>query len=122
LVRAVGYALGCGVVWLGYALEGGRCVRRFGRCVVRGRASMDADNWIQRRGAASLAPALEKMPQLISLTLRGARIRLLGGASGAVGGLYLWCVLLGTCLDAVCCGWGARLRSGDACDGLGGVW
>jgi hypothetical protein len=37
LVRAVGYALGCDVVWLGYALEGGRCGRRFARCVLRGR-------------------------------------------------------------------------------------
>jgi hypothetical protein len=27
LVRAVGYALGCGVVWVGYALEGGRAMR-----------------------------------------------------------------------------------------------
>jgi hypothetical protein len=36
LVRAVGYALGCDVLWLGYALEGGRCVRRFARCVLRG--------------------------------------------------------------------------------------
>jgi hypothetical protein len=76
LVRAVGYALGCGVVWVRYLLEGGRCVRRLGRCVVRGRAAMDAGNRIGPEGAASLALALEKMPQLTSLTLRGARIRL----------------------------------------------
>ena len=75
MVRAVGYALGCGVVWLGCALEGGRCGRRNPRCVLRGRAAMDADNRIGREGAASLAPVLEKMPQLTSLDLGGARIR-----------------------------------------------
>jgi hypothetical protein len=36
LVRGVGYALGCGVKWLGYALESGRCVRRIARCVLEG--------------------------------------------------------------------------------------
>ena len=40
-----------------------------------GRAAMDADNRIGRKGAASLAPALEKMTQLTSLNLGGARIR-----------------------------------------------
>ena len=75
LVRAVGYALGCDVAWLGYALEGGRCGRRFARCVLRGRAAMDAGNEIGPEGAASLAPALEKMPQLTSLCLECARIR-----------------------------------------------
>ena len=45
-------------------------------CVLRGRAAMDAGNQIGPEGAASLAPALERMPQLTSLTLRGAGIRL----------------------------------------------
>ncbi len=36
-VCAVGYALGCDEMWLGYALAGGRCRRRFARCVLRGR-------------------------------------------------------------------------------------
>ena len=76
MVRAVGYALGCNVVGLGYAREGGRCLRRFARCVLRGRAAMDAGNELGPEGAASLAPALEKMPQLTSLDLVGARIRL----------------------------------------------
>ena len=78
---------------------------------------MDAANDIGPEGAASLAPALEKMPQLTSLNLKGARIRFGRGLEG-LGGLCLWCVLLGTRLDAVWCGWGARLRAGDACDGL----
>ncbi len=74
-VRAFGYALGCDVVWLGYALEGGGCVRLLARCVLRDRAAMDAGNRIGPEGAASLAPALEKMPQLTLLDLKGARIR-----------------------------------------------
>jgi hypothetical protein len=84
---------------------------------------MDAGNSIGLlpEGAASLAPALEKMPQLTSLTLTGARIRLWARPRGE-GGSLLWCVLLGTRLDAVWCGWGTRLRAGDACDGLRGVW
>jgi hypothetical protein len=36
---------------------------------------MDAANRLGPEGAASLAPALEKMPQLTSLDLEGARIR-----------------------------------------------
>jgi hypothetical protein len=88
-VRAVGYALGCGVVWLGCALEGGRCVRRIGRCVIEGRAAMDAGNDIGPEGAASLAPALEKMPQLTSLDLRGARIRF-GARPRGLGALVRW--------------------------------
>ncbi len=75
LVRGVGYALGCDVVWLAYALEGGRCGRRIARCVLRGRAAMDSGNELGPEGAASLAPALEKMPQLTSLNLAGALIR-----------------------------------------------
>ena len=40
-----------------------------------GRAAMDADNELRPEGAASLAPALEKMTQLTSLNLGCARIR-----------------------------------------------
>ena len=40
-----------------------------------GLAAMDAGNGVGPEGAASLAPALEKMPQLTSLNLGGARIR-----------------------------------------------
>ncbi len=40
-----------------------------------GRAAMDAGNRIGPEGAASLAPALERMPLLSSLDLGGARIR-----------------------------------------------
>ena len=85
-----------------------------------GRAAMDADNELGPEGAASLAPALEKMPQLTSLNLSGARIRFWARPRGA-GGLCLRCGLLGTRLDAVWCGWGTRLRAGDAADGLRGV-
>jgi hypothetical protein len=56
---------------------------------LRGRAAMDAGNYIGREGAASLAPALEKMPQLTSLDLRGARIRFWARAWGAWGSLSL---------------------------------
>ena len=42
MVGAVGYALGCDVVWLRYALEG---VRRFARCVLRGRAGDGCREW-----------------------------------------------------------------------------
>ena len=81
---------------------------------------MDAENRLGPEGAASLAPALEKMPQLTSLNLRCARIRFWARPQ-AFGGLFLWCVQLGTRLDAMWCGWGMRLRAGDACDGLRGV-
>jgi hypothetical protein len=97
LMRAVGYALGCDVVWLGYALEGGRCGRRIARCVLRGGAAMDADNRIGPEGAASLAPALERMPLLSSLQLWGARIRV-GRGLGGCGGPGHWCVPLGYAL------------------------
>ena len=117
MVRGAGYALGCDVVWMAYALEGGRCLGRFARCVLRGGAAMDADNMIGAEGVASLAPALEKMPLLTSLDLACARIRFWARPRGA-GGLCLWCVLSGTRLDAMWCGWGARLRAGDGCDGL----
>ena len=82
-----------------------------------GRAAMDAGNELGREAAASLAPALEKMPQLTSINLRGARIRF----RARLGCSRLWCVLLGTRLDAMWCGWGTRLRAGDAADGLRGV-
>jgi hypothetical protein len=75
------------VVWLGYALAGGRCGRRIARCVLEGRAAMDAGNHLGREGAASLAPALEKMPQLTFIDLRCARTRFW---SGGWWGLCLW--------------------------------
>ncbi len=75
------------MVWLGYSLEGGGCGRRIARCVLRcvlrGRAAMDAGNGIGPEGAASLAPALEEMPQLTSLILGGARIRFWARPRGA---------------------------------------
>jgi hypothetical protein len=37
----LGRLLGLDVLWLGYALKGGRCVRRFARCVLRGGAGGD---------------------------------------------------------------------------------
>ncbi len=46
-----------------------RAGRRIARCVLEGRAAMDAGNRLGREGAASLAPALEKMTQLTSLNL-----------------------------------------------------
>jgi hypothetical protein len=58
-----------------------------------GRAAMDADNRIGPEGAASLAPALEKMTQLTSLYLGGARTRFWARRRG-VGGVFFfgaWC-------------------------------
>jgi hypothetical protein len=81
---------------------------------------MDADNVFGPEGAASLAPSLERIPQLTWLDLRGARIRIGRG----LGGLRVYRVfgaLSRTCLDAMWCGWGTHLRAGDACDGLRGV-
>ena len=83
-----------------------------------GRAAMDAGNELGPEGAASLALALEKMPQLTSLDLGGARIRFWARPQGRLEGLFLWCVPLGTRLDAVWSRWGMRLRAGDAADGL----
>jgi hypothetical protein len=57
-----------------------------------GRAAMDAGR-IGPEGAASLAPALEKMPQLTSLELGRARIRFWARRRG-VGGVFFfgaWC-------------------------------
>ena len=79
--------------------------------MLEGRAAMDADNRLGPEGAASLAPALEKMPQLTSLDLVGARIRFLARPSGA-GATCLRCVLLGTRLDAMRCGMGYALEGG----------
>ncbi len=71
-----------------------------------GRAAMDADNGIRPEGAASLAPALEKMTQLTSLALRGAGIRFgrgLGGWGVRVVGACRWvrawmrCGVVGVC-------------------------
>ncbi len=56
---------------------------------LRGRAAMDADNDIGPEGAASLAPALEKMPQLTSIGLFGARIRFWARPRGVWGSLSL---------------------------------
>ncbi len=55
------------------------------RCVLRGRAAMDAGNELGPEGAASLAPALERMTQLASLDLEGARIRIGRGTGGLKG-------------------------------------
>ena len=57
----------CGVVWVcacGRAMRPTDC-----EVCAEGRAAMDAGNELGREGAASLAPALEKMPQLTSLKL-----------------------------------------------------
>ena len=108
LVRAVGYALGCDVVWLGYALEGGRCVRRFARCVLRGgrRWMQGMMSGVRRRHRL---PALEKMPQLTWLDLGGARIRFWARASGSWGvGVF------GACCSGTLAGggWVRRFASG----------
>jgi hypothetical protein len=100
LVGAVGYALGCDVVWFGYALEG---VRQFARCVLRGgRRLMQAmgsgvrgrHRWgrCSRRCRSSPRSASE---------VRGFA---LGEAFGGLGGPGRWWVLLGTRLDAMWCG------------------
>ena len=62
---------------------------------------MDADNGIGAAGMASLAPALERMPQLTSLDLKSAQIGT--GEAWSVGacmlrGFVLWA------LDALRCG------------------
>jgi hypothetical protein len=54
---------------------------------------MDAENRIGDTGVASLAPALEKMPQLTSLNLYGARIGIGRGVERAgllLRGFVLW--------------------------------
>ncbi len=57
-----------------------------------GRAAMDAGNYIGPEGAASLAPALEKMPQLTSLHLGSARIRFWARRRGV-----WWVFFFGAC-------------------------
>ncbi len=54
-----------------------------------GRAAMDAGNDIGPEVMASLAPALEKMTQLTSLDLGGARTRCWARRRG-VWGSFLW--------------------------------
>ncbi len=54
---------------------------------------MDAGNRIGDAGAASLVPALEKMPQLTSLNLSSARISLDRGF-GDFGSLGCFCGVL----------------------------
>ncbi len=70
-------------------------------CVLRGRAAMDAGNRIGREWAASLAPALEKMPQLTSLNLTCAQIRFGRGLEG-----------LGVFVFGACCWVRAWMRCG----------
>jgi hypothetical protein len=79
---------------------------------------MDADNWIGPEEAALLAPALEKMTQLTSLGLYGARTRFWARPLG-LGGLFLWVRGVGYALGCDLVWLGVRrLRAGDACDGL----
>ena len=56
-----------------------------------GRAAMDAGNRVGPEGAASLAPALDKMPQLTSLELEGAGIRFWARPRGLGGGDLVFC-------------------------------
>jgi hypothetical protein len=58
-----------------------------------GQTAMDAGNDMGPAGAASLAPALEKLTQLTSLDLASARIRV-WARLGRRGSLWLRCVLL----------------------------
>ncbi len=92
-VRAVGYALGCDVVWLGYNACGRANRPTDWEVCAEGRAARDAGNGIGPEGVASLAPALEKMPQLTSLHLLGARIRFWARPLGVWGSFSLgaWC-------------------------------
>ena len=56
---------------------------------------MDAGNFIGPEGAASLAPALEKMPQLTFIDLGGARIRFWARPRGVwVGRVFRVCCWL----------------------------
>ena len=54
-------------------------------CAEGGGPAMDAGNELGPEGAASLAPALEKMPQLTSLGLTCAGIRFWRGRRGLGG-------------------------------------
>jgi hypothetical protein len=87
-------------------------------CVLEGRAAMDAGNKLGREGAASLLPALEKMPQLTSLGLGCARTRFWARPRGVWGSFSLgaWCWVRAWMRCGVV---GVRrLRAGDAADGL----
>ena len=68
-VCAVGF--GCAALWCAERLRAGIIVVR--DMCAEGRR-MDADNEIGDAGMASLAPALERMPQLTSLDLKSAQI------------------------------------------------
>ena len=87
-----------------------------------GSAAMDADNQMGPEGAASLAPALEKMPQLTSIVLFGARIRFWARRRGAWGVFFFGaCCWVGAWMRCAVVGVRACGRAGDACDGLRGV-
>ena len=96
-----------------------------------GRAAMDAGR-IGPEGAASLAPALEKMTQLTSLHLRGARIRFWArprvlGLVGSFGACcccwvraWMRCGVVGVCacgrgMRATVCKVRAEGAGGDGC-------
>jgi hypothetical protein len=130
--RGVGGVFFFGCVVLGTRLDAvwgvvGVCAWRWAMRVTdcevcaEGWEAMDAGNRIRREGAASLAPALEKMPQLTSLDLGCARIRFWARPRGVGGVFFFGCVVLGTRLDAMCCAWGYALAAGDAADDLRGV-
>ena len=81
---------------------------------------MDAGNEIGDAGMASLAPALERMPQLTSLDLSCARIGI-GRGVERLGLASAW-------ICAVVVGWPERLRAGfcgqrlATCARRGGAW
>ena len=88
--------MGCSGLWcvlLGARLDAMWCgwgrMMRPTDCEVcaEGRAAMDAGTELGPEGAASLAPALEKMTQLTLLALYGARIRFWARSRG-VGGVF----------------------------------
>jgi hypothetical protein len=101
-----------------------------------GLAAMDAGNGVGPEGAASLAPALEKMPQLTSLYLGCAQIRFWARRRGVWGSFSLgacrwvraWmrCGVVGVCAcgramrptDCEVC---AEGRAGDGCRQSDGV-
>ncbi len=74
---------------------------------------MDAGNGIGPEGAASLAPALEKMPQLTSLDLRCAGIRFWARPRGA-GGSGSLVRAVGYALGCDVVWWGCALAGGRA--------
>ncbi len=86
--------------------------------MLEGRAAMDAANGIGPEGAASLAPALEKMPQLTFIDLGSARIRFWARPRDVLGSFSLgaWCWVRAWMGYGVV--GGMRLRAGDAADGL----